>query len=104
MLARVTRVKIHNEMTDNAIEKTDSSVIPDIRDDSGFAGIYVLGDRQTGDTIVITLWESSEAVEASSAKVSQRFGMLGEYMASPPEPSQTYEVMTSYVPSKAPSV
>src|SRR5207244_7855892 len=30
----------------------------------GFAGLYVLGDRQTGKTIGISLWETEAALQA----------------------------------------
>jgi quinol monooxygenase YgiN len=103
MLARVTRVKIQPDHVNEAIEKTDSQIIPDIRNDPGLGAFYVLGDRSTGDTIVVTLWETDEAEQESRSKVAQRFGMLGEYLAGQPEPSESFEVLNSFVPSKAPT-
>jgi quinol monooxygenase YgiN len=103
MLARVTRVKIQPDHVNDAIEKTDSQIIPDIRDDSGLSAFYVLGDRSTGDALVITLWETDEAEQESRSKVAQRFGILGDYLAGQPEPSEKFEVLNSFVPSRAPT-
>lgn len=104
MLARVTRAKIDREKIDDAIKKVDSEIIPDIQDDPGLVGFYVYGNRISGDTMVVTIWDDDKSEEASRTKVAQRFGILGEYLTSPPDISHTYEVMNSYVPAKAPSV
>jgi hypothetical protein len=103
MLARVTRVKVQPDHVNDAIEKTDSQIIPDIRNDSGLGAFYVLGDRSTGDTLVITFWETEETEQESGSKLAQRFGILGDYLASQPEPSEKFEVLNSFVPSKTPT-
>jgi quinol monooxygenase YgiN len=103
MLARVTRVKIKRDHIDDAVQTTDQEIIPDLKDDTGLAGFYVLGNRISGDTIVVTIWDDREAEEASREKLSQRFGMLGDYLASPPDAPAAYEVLNSYIPEKAPT-
>jgi hypothetical protein len=40
-------------------------VHPGIRDEAGYAGYIVLGHPETGSALGVTLWESSEAREAS---------------------------------------
>jgi quinol monooxygenase YgiN len=103
MIARVTRVRMKLDHINDAIETTDAQIISDIQNDPGLGAFYVLGDRSTGDTLVVTLWESEDAEQESRQKVAQRFGLIGEYLASQPEPSQKFEVMSSFVPSKAPT-
>jgi hypothetical protein len=43
-------------------------VHPGIRDEGGYVGYIVLGDREAGRALGVTLWESSAAREASDAK------------------------------------
>lgn len=102
MIARVTRVRMKPDHVDDAIRMTNSEIVPNIENDPGLGAFYVLGDRRTGDTLVVTLWETEEQEQESRQKVAQRFGMIGEYLASQPEPSQMFEVMNSFVPSRAP--
>ena len=42
-----------------------------IRGEAGYVGYIVLGDRETGRALGITLWESEEAREASDAKARE---------------------------------
>jgi quinol monooxygenase YgiN len=46
-------------------------VHPGIREEDGYVGYIVLGDRETGRAMGVTLWESSETREASDAKARQ---------------------------------
>jgi heme-degrading monooxygenase HmoA len=104
MIARVTRVMMQTDHLDDSIKITDAAIIPDLKDDSGLASFYVLANRETGEAVVITMWESLETAEASQAHVSRRFGMLSEHLAGSPEPSSTFEVVNSFIPTKAPAV
>jgi heme-degrading monooxygenase HmoA len=104
MIARVTRVKIQTGHIDDAIETTDTTIIPDMKDDPGLSSFHVLANRETGEVIVITMWDSPETAEASQEHLSRRFGMLREHLAGLPEPSASFEVVNSFVPSKAPTV
>jgi quinol monooxygenase YgiN len=46
-------------------------VHPGIRDEPGHVGYIVLGDRQTGKALGVTLWEDEVARERSDAKARQ---------------------------------
>jgi hypothetical protein len=46
-------------------------VHPGIRDEPGYVGYIVLGDRESGRALGVTLWESEPAREASDAKARQ---------------------------------
>ena len=48
-----------------------TSSIPGIREEGGYAGYIVLGDRETGKALGVTLWESDKAREASDATAGQ---------------------------------
>jgi hypothetical protein len=46
-------------------------VHPGIRGEAGYVGYIVLGDRETGKALGVTLWESEAARELSDAKAGQ---------------------------------
>jgi hypothetical protein len=46
-------------------------VHPGIRDEPGYAGYIVLGNRETGRALGVTLWESGAAREASDTRARQ---------------------------------
>jgi hypothetical protein len=46
-------------------------VHPGISDESGYVGYIVLGNRETGKAIGVTLWESDKAREISDKKARQ---------------------------------
>jgi hypothetical protein len=46
-------------------------VHPGIRGEPGYVGYIVLGDRETGRALGVTLWESEEARERSDTKARQ---------------------------------
>ena len=102
MYARVTRVQTKTDEIDEVDRTAEEKVLPDLEKDPGFKGVYVLGDRQSGDTLIITMWETQEAEEASREKVRERLGIMKDHFAGPPEPSVTYEVISSMVPAAPP--
>lgn len=104
MYARVTRVAIKPDQIDRTKSITETEIIPEIKDDPGFKGFYVLADRSSGESLVITMWDSEDTEQTSREKVSQRFGMLSETLAGQPEPSSRFEVLHSYVPEQSPAM
>ncbi len=46
-------------------------VHPGIRGEAGYVGYIVLGDRETGKALGVTLWESEAARELSDTKARQ---------------------------------
>lgn len=104
MYARVTRVAMKPDKIEEIKSLTESQIIPDMKDDSGFKGFYVLGDRSTGDSLVITMWETEDHERTSREHVSRRFSVLTEALAGQPEPSKIYDVIHSYVPDQEPAM
>lgn len=104
MLARVTRFTAKTDKFDEMHRTAEEQIDPDMKDDPGFKGIYVLGDRSSGDSLVITMWDTPETEEASRENVARRFGMIRELMSGEPQSSDIYEVVHSFVPSKTPAV
>jgi len=46
-------------------------VHPGIRNEAGYVGYIVLGDRENGKALGVTLWESEEMREASDTKARE---------------------------------
>jgi hypothetical protein len=74
-------------------------VYPGIREESGFVGDIVLGDRTTGKALGVTLWESEEARETSDAKARQIRPRLEQETGGTMRAVETYDVLFFDVPS-----
>ena len=92
MYARVTRFQMQVERGEDANRITEQEITPGLRQEPGFKHLYVLVARETGQGMVVTLWESQAAEEASRSTTAQRFALLGEILTGPPQPSEVYEV------------
>jgi heme-degrading monooxygenase HmoA len=103
MYARVTRVGIKPDKVEEVLRSVTDEMRIDIQNNAGFKGHYLLGIRETGDSMVITMWDSQEAEEASRQKVAQRFVAFKDFLAGPPEPPITYEVLHVILPAEAPT-
>jgi heme-degrading monooxygenase HmoA len=103
MYARVTHLRMKTSTIEEAIAKTRETIVPELEGDPGFKGAYIFGDRETGESMSITMWEDEGAERASAPKVAERLGTLNEYFAGPPQKSTTYEVLVSSTPAKAPT-
>jgi len=77
MVARVTLAEVDTVRlsVDAAVALYESSVLPVLQAQAGYAGCYVLTTPE-GKALVLTLWESEEAAEAGLAS-----GYYGEQVA-----------------------
>ena len=65
MFARVTFSQVSPDKIDEAVGVLRDSLLPDARQQRGYKGYLLLGDRATGKGISITLWETESDREAS---------------------------------------
>jgi heme-degrading monooxygenase HmoA len=65
MYARVTAYAGTAEDFDRAQEQMESAIVPRVREMNGSAGILVMINRDTGQSLSITLWESEDAMAES---------------------------------------
>ncbi|HEX9695311.1 MAG TPA: hypothetical protein VGB64_03245 [Actinomycetota bacterium] len=65
MFARVSIFNAAPEGLEKSLRIAQESVLPPLRGVEGSTGVIMLGDRQTGRSIGITLWQSEEAMRAS---------------------------------------
>ena len=65
MFARLGAWQGSAEELERWIERGREHVKPSIRQDAGLKAAYWLVDRESGKALIVTLWESEEAMRAS---------------------------------------
>ena len=71
MYARVSIFEGPPDLMDESLRQAREEVLPRAKQMEGFEGMIALGDRQSGKTLGITLWESEEAMRASEEAANQ---------------------------------
>ena len=71
MHARVSIFEGSPDQIGEGLRQAREQVLPRARQMDGFKGLIALGDRQSGKTLGITLWESEEALHASQEAANQ---------------------------------
>ncbi len=66
MYAMVTFIQAPEGQLDEGLELWHEHVLPVTMQRPGWKGVLSLVDRQTGRSIAVTLWETEEAMRASS--------------------------------------
>lgn len=103
MVARVTLAELDvvRMRLENAIELFKESVVPALREQDGYQGVYVLLSPE-GKVLAITFWESEEAAEAGIAGgrsfYAQQIEKFVTLYGSPPG-REHYEVVLADAPA-----
>jgi heme-degrading monooxygenase HmoA len=92
MYARVISSQLLPGKTDDAVSVWRDKVAPTIKQAKGFKGAYLVGDRETGKGITITLWETKEDADALNAALPQTLALFDGLFAAQPS-LETYEVL-----------
>ena len=71
MHARMTRIEASADRLDAMATQFEEETLPQIQGIDGFRGYALLGDRANGTAIVITYWQSADAMQASEEAVQQ---------------------------------
>jgi hypothetical protein len=95
MFARITRFEMDVARRDEAMRISDTQISPGLQREPGFKQMYALIDPDTGEGLVITLWETKGDEVASRSRVGHYFGMLGPMLTALPEPGPVYDVVGS---------
>jgi heme-degrading monooxygenase HmoA len=84
MHARVSMIEGSQERIDDGIKMLETETLPELEQVDGYCGILSLVDRESGKSIIVTLWESEQAMRASEARANtlrsdaaSRLGMTG---------------------------
>ena len=103
MHARVSIFEAENpEQVDGMLRQVREQVLPRARQMDGFKGIIALGDRQSGKTLGITLWESEEDMRASEEAANRLREESAEAGGGTVAGVERYEVGLFEVPSAGP--
>jgi len=71
VVSRVNFLETAPDRVDDVARVVREVVHPGIREEDGYVGYIVLGNRESGRALGITLWESGEAREVSDARARQ---------------------------------
>ena len=99
MVSRVNFLETTPERMDDVARVVRETVHPGIREEPGYAGYIVLGDRESGKALGVTLWASAEEREASDAKARQIRPRVEEGTGGTMQAVERYEVLFFDVPS-----
>ena len=101
MVARVTLAEFDTVRMSigDAVELYKESVVPELQQQQGYAGVYVLANPQ-GKLLTMTFWGSEEAAEAglSSGYYAAQVEKFVPYFRAPPG-RETYEVALAEAPA-----
>lgn len=94
MYARIITSQTQPGKTDEATRIWNESVVPILRQQKGFVGAYMVGDRATGKGVVMTLWEGEDDAQAidTSGVYQRSIALFAQVLAGPPTREQ-YEVL-----------
>jgi heme-degrading monooxygenase HmoA len=99
--ARVSRLEGSPDRVDASIRNAEENILPQARRIEGNRGAVGLVDRQNGTILIITLWESTDALKRSEEQANrlrqQSADTGGQSIAS----VDRYEVVTMQVPAGA---
>lgn len=105
MYARTTQLEIDTlrMSMDSAIDMFEEAVLPDLRRQPGFRGVYVCATPE-GKALLVSFWESEEAADASAevgwySQTLERFATL--FRSAPGR--ERYEVRVAVPPELTPT-
>lgn len=99
MYARHVTVRGSADKIDDGIRSVREQVLPLLQACDGFRGQLLLVDRQKGEAIGISLWDSEEQMQASEEKVQQaRQATADQVEASSAPDVNLYEMAVLEIP------
>jgi hypothetical protein len=98
MFSRVNTLQTTADRIDDVSRAVQELVHPGISIEPGYRGYLVLGNRETGKAIGVTLWESAAAREASDAKAREIRPRLEQVTGSLMQSVEQFEVLFSDLP------
>jgi heme-degrading monooxygenase HmoA len=90
--ARVSTLEGSPEQIDEGLRYLREEILPTGKDDPGFKGLIALGDRQSGKSLSITLWESEEDMRATEQDANQLRRAWSETSGQEVASVESYEV------------
>jgi len=103
MFARVTLLEIDTVRTDvdTALERFKEIVLPELRKQEGYLGVYVLGTAE-GKGLLMSLWANEAAASVESGFYDEQLAKFMSLFRSPPGRDH-YRVFLVEVPGMTPA-
>jgi heme-degrading monooxygenase HmoA len=94
MYARVTNVNVDPNRFDEAIDIYENNVVAALQGQPGFVSTVFLGDRATGKSMTVTIWETEadEQETVQSGFFQEQVGKFGTIITTIPQ-RQALEVL-----------
>jgi heme-degrading monooxygenase HmoA len=92
MYIRVINSQLVAGKTDEAVSIWSDKVAPGLKQAKGFKGAYLVGNRETGKGITLTIWETKEDADAMNAALPQTLALFEGLFAAQPS-LETFEVL-----------
>lgn len=99
MVSRVNFLETTPGRMEDVARVVREIVQPAISEEPGYVGYIVLGDRESGKALGVTLWASAEDRDASDAKARQIRPRVEEGTGGTMRAVERYEVLFFDVPS-----
>jgi len=93
VVSRLNFLETAPDRIDDVTRVIRELVHPGIREEGGYVGYIVLGDRETGRALGVTLWETDEAREASDAVAHQIRPRVEQGTGGTMRAVETYDVL-----------
>lgn len=94
MVARVTISQSPPERFDEVVAYVQSTLLPQLRQIPGVKASYILADRQSGKGMVVTIYESEDALRTADQRAQQmRSQTLQTFSGMALQSVETYEVV-----------
>ena len=95
MYARVSAYRGDPAQIDEGLNHARENILPRVQQVDGFEGVYYLVDRESGNALTITLWESEEAMRGSEEEANRLRSESAEASSAMVENVERYEVAIS---------
>jgi heme-degrading monooxygenase HmoA len=102
MHARMTTMEGSSERLAEGLRQIREDVLPQLQQQDGFKGFVVFDNRQSGELIGFSLWESEQAMQASEEVGDRTRREAAETMSDTITGVERYEVALFEVPSAGP--
>ena len=102
MHARMTTMEGSSERLDEGLREIKEDVLPQLQQQDGFKGFVVFDNRQSGELIGFSLWESEQAMQASEEAGDRTRRESAQTMGDTIAGVERYEVALFEVPSAGP--
>ena len=93
MFARLFPFQFNVDKLDEAAKRFEDRIIPALKIQKGFRGVYLMTDHKTGKGISMTLWdgEADAIADEESGKYQERKSWFNDFFTAPPV-REGYEV------------